>query len=72
MQKAQIVLRILVPAHQDAPEAVQPTVAALHHPPARPDPNRDLLRQGLTLFTPRPNVRREAELNQGFPHFGFA
>src|ERR687891_479410 len=67
MEKGQIVLRLLVPPYQDAPEAVQPTMAPLHHPPAGPLPS--LLFQGLRLLTPGPNVRREAELHQGFPYF---
>jgi hypothetical protein len=34
MQKSNVVLGLLLPTNQDAPEAVQPTVGALYYPPS--------------------------------------
>src|SRR5215210_4131662 len=62
MQKREIVAHFLVPADQHAPEAIHPTMRALHDPPAGLETS--LLRERLGLFPPRPDVGREPKLNQ--------
>jgi hypothetical protein len=62
MQKREIVTRVLVPADQHAPEAIHPTMRALHDPPAGLEAG--LLLERLSLFPPRPDVGREAKLSQ--------
>ena len=63
MKKGYVVGGGLVPADQNAPEAVQPTVRAFHHP--APGFVASLLFDGLGLFTPAADVGGEAELLQG-------
>ena len=66
MKKGDVVVRGLVPAHQNAPKAVHPTVSALHHP--TPGFESGLPFDSLGLFAPAPDVGREAELFQGPAH----
>src|SRR5512143_4110792 len=62
MQKGQVVLGFLIPAHQNAAEAIQPAVTALYHPPTRF--LAGLARHRLSFHTTRANVSREAKLLQ--------
>src|SRR5512143_412683 len=62
MQKGQVVLGFLIPAHQNAAEAVQPAVTALYHPPTRFLAGR--ARHRLSFHATRTNVSREAKLLQ--------
>ena len=66
MKKCYVVGGRLVPADQNAPEAVHPAVGAFHHPAPRFEAS--LLPDGLGLFPPAADVGREAELVQGPPH----
>ena len=66
MQKGDVVGGRLVPTDQYPPEAVQPTVSAFHHPAAGFEAS--FLLDGLGLFAPAADVRREAELVQGAAH----
>ena len=67
MQKSDVVLGVLVPTHQDAPETVQPTVGAFHHPASGFEPSLPF--DGLCLFASTADVGGEAELLQGAAHF---
>ena len=58
MKKGDIVLGHLVPTDQDAPEAVQPTVCALHH--TTPGFETSLPFNGLSLLAPTTDVGCEA------------
>src|SRR5215813_8321491 len=62
MQKAQIVAYFLVPADQDAPETIHPTMRPFHHP--APGFETGLLLEGLGFFPARPDVDSEAKLLQ--------
>ena len=62
MKKGYVVGGGLVPADQNAPEAVHPTVSAFHHP--APGFVAGFLFDGLGLFTPAADVGREAELSR--------
>ena len=66
MKKGDVVVRRLVPADQNAPEAVHPTVSPFHHP--APGFEAGFLFDGLSLFAPAPDVGREAKLFQGPAH----
>ena len=66
MKKCYVVGGRLVPADQNAPEAVHPAVGAFHHPAPRFETG--FLFDGLGLFPPATDVGREAELVQGPPH----
>ena len=68
MKKGDVVLGVLVPAHQDVPETVQPTVRAFHHP--APGFETSLLFDGLCLYASAADVGGEAELLQGAAHLG--
>ena len=48
MKKGDVVLGGLLPAHQDAPESVQPTVGAFHHPAPGSEPSLSF--DGLSFF----------------------
>ena len=54
MQKRDVVLWGLVPADQNAPEAVEPTVSAFHHP--TPGLETGLPFDGLSLFASTTDV----------------
>ena len=60
MQKPQVVAYFLVPADQHAPEAIHPTMRALHDPPPGFEPG--FLLQRFGLFPPRTDVGGEAKL----------
>src|SRR5512143_948932 len=62
MQKGQVVLGFLIPAHQNAAEAIHPAVPALYHPPTRF--LAGLARHRLSFHATRANVSREAKLLQ--------
>ncbi len=67
MQQGEIVLRLLIPPHQNAPEPVHPAMTAFNDPPSCP-----LARLRLELLgrrTPRFDMRGEAELFQNLAHF---
>ena len=66
MQKAQVGPHFFVPADQHTPEAIHPTMGALHHPP--PCFETGLLLERLGFFPPRPDVGGEAKLVQEFPY----
>ena len=66
MQKGDVVFGGLVPTDQDAPEAVQPAVGALHHPAPGFEPSLPL--DGLCLLASTTNVSGEAELLQRAAH----
>ena len=68
MKKGDVVVRGFVPSDQNAPEPVQPTVSAFHHP--APSLEAGFLLDGLRLFTPTADVGGEAELVQGAAHLG--
>ena len=57
MKKGDVVLRGLVPADQDAPEAVQPAMGELHHPAPGFEPSLPL--DGLGLLAPAADVGGE-------------
>ena len=63
MTKGDVVGGRLVPADQNAPEAVHPAVGAFHHP--APGFEASLLFDGPGLLTPAADVGREAEFLQG-------
>ena len=63
MKKGDVIGGGLVPANQNAPEAVQPAVSAFHHPAAGFEAG--FLFDGLRLFSPAPDVGCEAKLLQG-------
>ena len=63
MKKGDVVSGKLIPAHQNAPEAVHPAVGAFHHP--APGFEASLLFDGLALLTPAADVGGEAEFLQG-------
>ena len=71
MKKGDVIAWILVPADQNAPEAVQPTVSAFHHP--APGFETGFLLDGpgldsLSLFAPAADVGGDAKLVQGMTH----
>jgi hypothetical protein len=66
MQKPQIVPRFLVPADQQPPEPVHPTVRALYDPPSCPESG--FLLQRLRFLTPGPDVGREPKLGEQVAH----
>ncbi len=66
MQKGDVVLGGFIPAHQDAPEAVQPTVGAFHHPAPGFEPSLSF--DGLRLLAPTADVGGEAELVHDAAH----
>ena len=68
MQRSDVVLGVLVPTHQDAPETIQPTVGAFHHPASGFETSFSF--DGLSLFASTADVGGEAELGQGAAHFG--
>src|SRR6266545_1591297 len=59
-------LGLLLPAHQDAPKAVHPTVAAFNNPAA--GALTSLTRDLLGFFATCANVGRKAKLRQDRPH----
>src|SRR4051795_8702307 len=61
MEHCDIVVGLLVPANEDATEAVHPTMGALHHPAPGFEPRAALDR--LRLLAPRSDVGGEAELH---------
>ena len=67
MQEGDVILGLLFPTNQNTSEAVQPTVGSLHDP--APGPLAGLFRDFLGLLTPRANMSRKTELNQGISHF---
>ena len=60
MKKGDVILGRLVPAHQDAPETVQPTVRAFHHPAPGLEPSLPL--DGFRLIATAADVGGETEL----------
>ena len=66
MKKGDAVVRGLVPAYQNAPETVEPTVRAFHHPAPGRVPGLPL--DGLGLLPAAADVRGEAKLVQRAPH----
>ena len=66
MKEGDVIVRGLVPAHQDAPEAVQPAVGALHHPAPGLEPSFPFDR--LCLLAPAADMGGEAELLQRVAH----
>ena len=66
MKKGDVVVGRLVPAHQDAPESVQPTVSAFHHP--APGFEAGLPFDGLSLFPSAADVGGETELVHDAAH----
>ena len=66
MKKGDVVVGRLVPAHQDAPESVQPTVSAFHHP--APGFESGLPFDGLSLFASTADVGGETELVHDAAH----
>jgi hypothetical protein len=66
MQKPQIVAYLLVPADQDAPDTIHPTMRTLHDPPPCFEPR--LLFEDLGLFASRPDVGGESTLGQQVAH----
>ena len=68
MKKGDVVLGGLVPTNQDAPETVQPTMSAFHHP--APGFESSLPFDGLSLLASAADVGGEAELVQGAAHLG--
>ena len=67
MKEPQVVLGLLGPAHEDAAEAVHPTVRAFHDPASGLEAR--LLLEGLRLFSPRTDMRGEVELLEQVPNF---
>ncbi len=59
VEQGEVVGGLLVPADQDASEAVEPRVRAFHHPAPRPGPGAAL---GPGLLAARAQVQGEAEL----------
>ena len=66
MKKGDVVVGRLVPADQDAPESVQPTVSAFHHP--APGFESGLPFDGLSLFASTADVGGETELVHDAAH----
>ena len=60
-------LRLFIPAYQDASEAVHPGVGPLHHP--APGLLARLLFHRLCFLTTRANMRGEPKLLQNIAHF---
>src|SRR5262245_40059944 len=58
--------RPLIPTDEDAAEPVHPTMCPLHYPPPRLVPG--FLLERLRLLAARPDMGREPELRQQFPH----
>src|SRR5712691_3467601 len=67
MQKGEIVFRLFVPAHQDAPKAVHPRVGALDDP--APGFLACLVFDCLSFLATRPSMRGETKLRQDIAHF---
>src|SRR6266849_4425880 len=68
MEKRQVILRLLVPADQQAAKAIHPGMRPFDHPPARPESRFRFERLG---FLPaRPNVGGKAEFLEGVAHLG--
>ena len=68
MQKGVVVVGRLVPTDQNAPESVQPTVGAFHHP--TPGFETGLPFDGSDFFASTANMSGEAELVHGAAHLG--
>ena len=66
MKKCDVVLWRLVPADQNAPEPVEPTVSSFHHPASGFETGLPF--DGLSLFSSAADVGGEAELVQGAAH----
>src|SRR5215831_9872968 len=66
MQEGQIMLRLFIPAYQDASEAVHPGVRPLHHPTPGLLPR--LLFHRLCFLTTRANMRGEPKCLQNIAH----
>ncbi len=66
MKKGNVVLWGLVPANQDAPETVEPTMRAFHHPAAGFEPGFPF--DGLGLFAPATDMGGESEVVPGAAH----
>ena len=66
MEKRDVVVWRLVPADQDAPETVEPTVRAFHHPAAGFEPGFPF--DGLGLFAPATDMGGESEVVPGAAH----
>src|SRR5262245_761494 len=67
MQKGQIMLRLFVPAYQDAPKAVHPRMRPLHDP--APRALARLIFDRLCFLTTRPNMCGESKLRHDIAHF---
>ena len=66
MKEGDVVVGRLIPADQDAPEAVQPAVRAFHHPTPGFEPSFSF--DGLGLLAPAADVSGEAKLVQRASH----
>ena len=66
MEERQVGLPFLVPANEDTPKAIHPTMRALHHPPPRPGARVAFERLGF--FPPYSDVGGEAKLLERVPH----
>ena len=66
MKEGDVVVGRLIPADQDAPEAVQPAVRAFHHPAPGFEPSFSF--DGLGLLAPAADVSSEAKLVQRASH----
>src|SRR2546428_8750395 len=66
MQKAEVIVGLLVPADKQSTKAVEPGVGAFYHPSARPLAR--LLSQLLRFLSSRLDVSSEAELHQRLAH----
>ena len=66
VKEGDVVVGRLIPADQDAPEAVQPAVRAFHHPAPGFEPSFSF--DGLGLLAPAADVSGEAKLVQRASH----
>jgi hypothetical protein len=66
MRTREIVAHFFVPADQQAPEAIHPTMRPLHDPPVGFESS--LLLERLGLFPPRPDMGGEVTFGQQVPH----
>jgi len=66
MKEGNIIVSRLIPAYQNAAEAVHPAVSAFHHPTSGFEAGLPF--DGLGLFPPASNVEGKAELLHGLTH----
>ena len=65
MEHRDIVLGLLTPTNENAPETIHPTMRPLHDIPTRLAPRPPF--HGLRLLAAAGDVRREAKLRQNLP-----